>query len=91
MMIAPHADPSDGRLEIVMLGDLSTRELLGLTGKVYRGAHLAADGVRVTSGVTVEAEAVHPWASVLVDVDGEQPGKLPIRATLAKGALTFRA
>jgi len=90
MMIAPHADPSDGRLEVVMLGDLSTRELLGLTGKIYRGAHLAADGVRVTSGVAVEAEAVHPWATVLVDVDGEQPGKLPIRATLAKGALMFR-
>ncbi len=90
MMIAPHADPSDGRLELVMLGDLSRRELLGLTGKVYRGAHLAADGVRVTSGATIEAEAVHPWASVLVDVDGEQPGKLPLRATLAKGALLFR-
>jgi diacylglycerol kinase (ATP) len=90
MMIAPHADPSDGRFELVLLGDLSRRELVGLTARVYRGAHLAADGVKVTSGVTVEAEAVHPWASVLVDVDGEQPGKLPLRATLARGALTFR-
>ncbi len=91
LMIAPHADPADGRFEVVMLGDLSRRELLGLTAKIYRGAHLAADGVRVASGVSVEAEAVHPWATVLVDVDGEQPGKLPLRATLAKGALTFRA
>ena len=90
MMIAPHADPSDGRLEVVLLGDLGRRELIGLTPRIYRGAHLAADGVRVTSGVTVEAEAVHPWASVLIDVDGEQPGKLPLRATLARGALTFR-
>ena len=90
MMIAPHADPSDGRLEIVMLGDLSHTEILGLTTRIYKGAHLAADGVRVTSGTRIEAEAVHPWATVLLDVDGEQPGKLPVRASLAKGALTFR-
>ena len=34
---------------------------------------------------------MHPWATVLLDVDGEQPGKLPAKATLLKGALTFRA
>jgi YegS/Rv2252/BmrU family lipid kinase len=90
MMIAPHADPSDGRFEVVVLGDLSRREVLGLTARVYKGAHLAADGVRVTSGTRVEAEAVHPWATVLMDVDGEQPGKLPMKARLHKGALTFR-
>jgi diacylglycerol kinase (ATP) len=90
MMIAPHADPSDGRFEVVALGDLSKVEVIGLTGKIYKGAHLAADGVRVTHGVRIEAEAIHPWATVLADVDGEQPGKLPLRATLAKGALTFR-
>jgi len=28
---------------------------------------------------------------VLLDVDGEQPGKLPLKASLLKGALTFRA
>jgi len=90
MMIAPHADPSDGRFEIVAMGDLSRRDVLRISPKVYRGAHLSEDGIRVTHGVRVEAEAVHPWASVLADVDGEQPGKLPLRATIAKGALTFR-
>jgi YegS/Rv2252/BmrU family lipid kinase len=91
MMIAPQADPSDGRFEIVALGDFTRREVIGMTAKVYQGAHLSLDGVRVTHGVRVEAEAIHPWATVLADVDGEQPGKLPLRATIAKGALTFRA
>jgi YegS/Rv2252/BmrU family lipid kinase len=91
MMIAPHADPSDGRFELVAIGDLTRAEVVGLTGKIYKGAHLAADGVRVTSGTRIEAEAVHPWASVLLDVDGEQPGKLPLKASLLKGALVFRA
>ena len=70
---------------------MSKTEVIGLTGKIYKGAHLAADGVRVTHGVRIEAEPVHPWATVLADVDGEQPGKLPLRATIAKAALTFRA
>ena len=61
-----------------------------MTAKVYRGAHLSQDGVRVTHGVRIEAEAIHPWATVLADVDGEQPGKLPLLATIAKGALSFR-
>jgi diacylglycerol kinase (ATP) len=90
MMIAPQADPSDGRFEIVSLGDLTRMEALGLSAKIYKGAHLAAEGVKVTTGTLVEAEPVHPWASVLLDVDGEQPGKLPATATIAKGALTFR-
>lgn len=90
MMIAPQADPSDGRLDVVAIGDLSRREVLGLSTKIYRGTHLDAHGVRVASGKVIEAELVHPWASVLIDLDGEQPGKLPLRATLAKGALTFR-
>lgn len=90
MMIAPHADPSDGRFELVAIGDLSRTEVVGLTTKIYQGAHLGADGVRVTSGTRVEAEAIHPWASVLLDVDGETPGKLPLKASLWKGALTFR-
>jgi YegS/Rv2252/BmrU family lipid kinase len=90
MMIAPHADPSDGRFEVVALGDLGRADLLALSAKVYKGAHLGQEGVVVASGTRVEAEPIYPWATVLMDVDGEQPGKLPIRATLAKGALVFR-
>jgi diacylglycerol kinase family enzyme len=90
MMIAPQADPSDGRFEVVSLGDLTRAEAIGLSSKIYKGAHLAAEGVKVTTGTTIEAEPMHPWASVLLDVDGEQPGKLPATATIAKGALTFR-
>jgi diacylglycerol kinase (ATP) len=91
MMIAPHADPSDGRFECVALGDLTRPEVIGLSAKVYQGAHLASPDVRVTSGTRVEAEPLYPWASVLLDVDGEQPGKLPVKATLIPRALTFRA
>jgi len=91
MMIAPQADPSDGRFEVVCVGDLTKLEAMGLSSKIYKGTHLSAHGVRVGAGTKIEAEPMHSWATVLLDVDGEQPGKLPVTATLAKGAVTFRA
>jgi len=91
MMIAPHADPSDGKLSIVSLGDLSKADAVGLTSRIYSGTHLSARGVMVTSGTRVEAEPTHAWAEVLIDVDGEQPGKLPLVATLHRGAIRFRS
>jgi diacylglycerol kinase (ATP) len=90
MMIAPRADPSDGCFELVSVGDLSKIEAMGLSSKIYKGSHLSADGVRATRGTRVQAEPMHAWATVLLDVDGEQPGKLPASATMAKGALSFR-
>lgn len=91
MKIAPQADPGDGRFEVVAIGDLTKPEVLGLTNKIYAGTHLGETGISFTSGKIVEAEPVHPWASVLMDVDGEAPGKLPLRATLLPGAIAFRA
>ncbi len=90
MMITPDADPSDGKLEVVSLGDLSRRGALALTSKIYNGTHVHARGVTVTSGTRIEAEATHAWATVLLDVDGEQPGKLPLVATVHRAALKFR-
>jgi len=90
MMIAPDADPSDGKLSVVSLGDLSKTAAVALTGKIYSGTHVHARGVTVTSGTRIEAEPMHAWATVLLDIDGEQPGKLPMVATVHRAALKFR-
>ena len=90
MMITPHADPSDGKLSVVSLGDLSMLQAIGLTSKIYQGTHVSTPGVTVTTGARIEAEPMHAWATVLIDLDGEQPGKLPLVATVHKGALNFR-
>jgi diacylglycerol kinase (ATP) len=91
MMIAPDADLSDGKLELICIGDLTKIEAAGLSSKIYQGTHVSAPGVKATCGTKIEAEPLHAWATVLMDVDGEQPGKLPLTATLVPGALTFRA
>jgi len=91
MMIAPNADPADGLLEVVALHDLSRIQSAALAQHIYQGAHLGRPGVSVTRGKVVEAEPLTSSAEVLVDMDGETPGRLPLRAELAPGALRLRA
>jgi diacylglycerol kinase (ATP) len=91
MMIAPDADPSDGLLDVVALADMSKLESALLSQHIYQGKHLGRAGVSVARGKVVEAEPLAASTEVLVDMDGETPGRLPLRVELATGALRLRA
>lgn len=91
MMIAPDADPSDGLLDVVMLEDMSKVESALLSQHIYKGAHLGKPKVSIARGKVVEAEPLAASTEVLVDMDGETPGRLPLRAEVAPGALRIRA
>jgi YegS/Rv2252/BmrU family lipid kinase len=91
MQIAPEADPSDGLLDVVALGDLSRLGTVSLTQDVYAGSHLGRAQVNSTRGSVIEAESLAPGNEVLIDMDGETPGRLPLTARLAQGALRIRA
>lgn len=90
MMIAPEADPSDGLLDVVALHDLSRVQGVALAQHIYKGSHLRQPGVTVARGKVVEAEPLVKSSEVLVDMDGETPGRLPLRAELSPGALRLR-
>lgn len=90
MKIAPHADPSDGKLEVVVVGELAPADLVALGARIYTGGHLGMAGISLGSGRTVEAEPLHAWSNLPLDLDGEVPARLPFRAWLEPGALTFR-
>jgi diacylglycerol kinase (ATP) len=90
MLIAPDADPSDGLLEVVALHDLSRVQGIALAQHIYKGSHLGQPGVTVARGKRVEAEPLVASQEVLVDMDGETPGRLPLSAELAPGALRLR-
>jgi diacylglycerol kinase (ATP) len=87
MKIAPNADPCDGLFDVVALGDLTRGESLGLTHKIYLGSHIGANKVSVTRGARVEAEPLRSRDHVLIDMDGETPGRLPLVARVAPAAL----
>src|SRR5688572_28883835 len=87
MQIAPEADPSDGLFEIVTI-EGSRAAVLSLTADIYRGTHVKRRGVQVMRGRTVQARTTRP-GEVLIDIDGEQPGTLPLEVRLLPRALTL--
>ena len=86
MQIAPDAAPDDGWLDVVCLGDLSRSAAVSLSAKIYSGAHLGTPGIQSRRARHVEVHALRPSDSVLVDVDGETPGYLPLSARIIPGA-----
>jgi diacylglycerol kinase (ATP) len=91
MLIAPDADPTDGAFDVVAIGDLTRLQTLGLTRAVYAGTHLTRPKITLTRGTWVEAEPVVPTDVVSIDLDGETPGRLPLTARIAAGAIWIRA
>lgn len=90
MMIAPAADPSDGLIDVVALHDMSRLKAAALSKHIYKGTHSGQPGVSMTRGKVIEAEPLAKGTEVLIDMDGETPGRLPLRAELAPGALRLR-
>lgn len=90
MKVAPDARLDDGYLELVRFGDMGLSDLL-LNGKdLYSGRHLALKEVSTAKVRSVEAEAAD-GREVLIDCDGEQPGRLPARFDVLPAALRLRA
>lgn len=90
MKIAPDADPHDGLFDVVALCDLSRTQGLALSHRLYLGTHLEHDRVLVTRAKEVRAESLASSTDVLIDMDGETPGKLPLSARVAASALQIR-
>lgn len=90
MHIAPGAELADGLLDVVCVGDLSRARFLSLFPRVYRGAHIGLDGVSAGRGRNVTVRALGDGKPVLVDVDGETPGYLPLSARIFPGALQLQ-
>jgi len=87
MMVAPHAELDDGAFDVIAMGDFGFGDLLKSGRRLYKGTHLAMDKVTARRARTVDAEPIDPKAVVELDVDGENPGKLPARFELVPSAL----
>jgi YegS/Rv2252/BmrU family lipid kinase len=90
MKVAPDAALDDGWFDVVTLGDFGFTDLLFRGLDIYSGKHLKNPKVTVARARRVDAEAVD-GAEVLLDVDGEAPGRLPASFELLAGALQVRA
>jgi diacylglycerol kinase (ATP) len=87
MKICPDADPSDGVLDVLLIGDLTKRDLLVTLPKTFRGKHLPHPKAELLRGTTVTVEAPEPLP---IQLDGEQPGTTPARFELVPKAVRVR-
>jgi diacylglycerol kinase (ATP) len=87
MRLCPDASPDDGVFDVLLLGDVTKRDLLLTLPKLYRGTHLPHPKAELLRGrsVTVESDAPLP-----IELDGEQPGTTPVRFEVVPGALPVR-
>lgn len=86
MHLAPNAAIDDGKLDLIVIRELTRLQLVGKLRDLYSGAHLDDPAVGAYRGCILEAEA-EPQ-TVWLEVDGEPVGTLPARIEVLPGALT---
>ncbi len=84
MRVAPDASVCDGLLHVTIIGDLKIPEVIIHLPKLYNGRIYDID--KVMSRTCKKVAAISD-DRVLLEVDGEQPGMLPMAVKIAPGAL----
>jgi diacylglycerol kinase (ATP) len=87
MKIAPPADPTDGSLDLVVIGALNRGELLRWLPTVYRGAHLANPRISLRR---VRQVRVAGATAVPTHLDGEPAADTPVGFRVCPQALRLR-
>lgn len=87
MMMCPEAEPDDGLFDVLLIGDVTKRDLLFVLPKTYRGTHLPHPRLELLRGRVVSVDADEPLP---IELDGEQPGTTPARFEIVPRALRLR-
>jgi diacylglycerol kinase (ATP) len=87
MMMCPEAEPDDGLFDVLLIGDLTKRDLIVTLPKTYKGKHLPHPKAELLRGATVTVDAPEPLP---IELDGEQPGTTPVRFDVVPKALRLR-
>jgi diacylglycerol kinase family enzyme len=89
MMVAPQARLDDGQFDVVLWKGYGPIDMAIHRRKLYDGRHVALPGTEVVRARELEVEPLGE-APMTLDLDGEQPGRLPARFTVLPGALRVR-
>jgi diacylglycerol kinase (ATP) len=87
MKLCPEAAPDDGLFDVLLIGDLTKRDLMLTLPKTYRGTHLPHPKAEVLRGTVVTVDSPSPLP---IELDGEQPGTTPVRFELVRRALRVK-
>ena len=87
MMMCPDAEPDDGLFDVLLIGDVTKRDLAFVLPKTYKGKHLPHPRLELLRGSVVTVDADEPLP---IELDGEQPGTTPARFEIVPRALRLR-
>jgi diacylglycerol kinase (ATP) len=88
MRIAPQAELSDRKLDVLTIGDVGKVELLQVFPRVYKGTHITHPKVRMEKAekITIECDQ-----RILLQADGELLGEGPVTFQVVPAALNVVA
>jgi YegS/Rv2252/BmrU family lipid kinase len=86
MQVAPGATMDDGLFDVTLWKGMGIGDFALRSRRLYDGTHLQLAGTRTLRAREVEVEPLGD-RPVLLDVDGEGPGRAPARFSLLPGAL----
>jgi len=84
MYAVPHAEPDDGRLEVMLTHAVSKPRIVRSILQSFKGAHVTSDHFTFLSGERVEISADRPFT---VYADGDPIADLPVTITVVAGVL----
>jgi YegS/Rv2252/BmrU family lipid kinase len=84
MKLAPDADLSDGRLDVVVITEVGKLRFLANLPKVFKGTHVEQDVVETWKTSSIEVRASRPFT---VYADGDPLTELPARIRVLPSAL----
>lgn len=87
MVIAPHAEPDDGWLDLVLIEPMKRLEILANSRLLYSGAIGSNPKVRMLRAKTIQVESSE---EVRIEYDGELGETLPAEFAIMERALNFR-
>jgi YegS/Rv2252/BmrU family lipid kinase len=90
MKIAPDAKLTDGKFDVVGVGDLGAMKIFTSAPRVYLGSHLSMPEVSHALARKVTVKPAERGAVVDLEVDGELPGRLPATFQIIPEALSVR-
>jgi diacylglycerol kinase (ATP) len=90
MKIAPDAKLTDGKFDIVAVGDLSAVKIFTSAPRVYWGSHLSMPEVSHTLARKITVRPPDRTSEVSLEIDGELPGRLPATFQIVPQALRVR-
>jgi len=90
MKVAPEAKLDDGRFDVITIRDMSAFKILANAHKLYSGKHLEMEEVYQARARTVAARPARADEKVVIEVDGELPGRLPATFEILQKALRVR-